>query len=697
MADLFGINPYNSFWSNYERMEGYITVLHLLVFFLIIKNIFKTEKDWVSFFVVIVAVSVLVSLFSLVEPAVQAANYIAEYGARRASTIGNPPFLASYLLLSVFLGLILIFAAKNIYLKLFCLLSIIINLIVIYITASRGAILAALTGALIILTFVFLRKRGESDKKDFKKVVLSLLIAMLAISFVVLIGYHNIDLIKSDKTVSRFITMFNSDDSVESRLFVWKMAWNGIKENPIMGWGQENFNGVYTVNQIPYRSKLVWMDRAHNIILDWMINAGLLGLFAYLSIYAAAFHTLWNNHRKKIISRNKTIIIATAITVYFIQNLFTFDTVNSYLIFFALLAYIDNLEFFKKVPYSKVKDNPVQKAYWIKPSIITFGSLVAFSLIGFYLNYIPFKQLRLYTHISRSLPKYSSFSTLLDDFNKALSYGDLGDNYIRAEMVGISEQIIKNQLYEQEGSLKLIQAAVEETEKGIAAENHNLEYITEAYGFYELLAHYNPAFITKAEALFEECMRLNPQYSRFELKRVDLHFLKKEYESAYIKLKAFTDQFQDNEAVYFKLALASILTHRENEAELALQKIKKLRSVNNKEMATGNKTVFNIKQLDILAQTSMEAKNYERAIKYYEEILSVLSTEKNIRLSRNNIQPLSDEDKMRMKARLHLQIAKVYILLHDREQAEKEAKKAAEADPEGFPSSDKQAMELSDK
>ncbi|MDH4029123.1 MAG: hypothetical protein OEU95_09860, partial [Nitrospirota bacterium] len=25
LADILGVSPYNSFWSNYERMEGYIT------------------------------------------------------------------------------------------------------------------------------------------------------------------------------------------------------------------------------------------------------------------------------------------------------------------------------------------------------------------------------------------------------------------------------------------------------------------------------------------------------------------------------------------------------------------------------------------------------------------------------------------------------------------------------------------------
>jgi putative inorganic carbon (HCO3(-)) transporter len=696
LADIFGVNPNNSFWSNYDRMEGYITVLHLVIFFLILTSIFQTEKDWKNFFSINVIVSVFVSLFFFVEPfsVIQAANYIAEYGTRRASTIGNPPFLASYLLLSVFLGLILTFSAKSIYLKLFCLLSVIINLIVIYMTASRGAILAAFIGAMIIGTFLLLRKHGDSDKMGLKKVVFILIIALLTISLFVFLFFHNIDSIKNDKTIYRFITMFSSDSSVDSRLYAWKMAWNGIKENPVIGWGQENYIGVYSVNPIPREGKLVWMDRAHNIILDWLINAGMLGLFAYLSIYGTAFHSLWNNLRKKTISRNETIIITTAITVYFIQNLFTFDNISSYMIFFSLIAYINNLESIKKVPYSNLSDNLSRKTNRIKLVIVTLVAFIVFSLISYYLNYIPFKQLRLYTQISTSLRKYNSFSTMLNDFDRALSYGNLGDNYIRKEMVGVSEQIIKYQLYGQEGALRLIQTAAEETEKGIAAENHNLEYITDAYGFYELLAQYDPSFIPKAEALLEKCLRMNPQYSKFELNRVDLYFLKKDYESAYITLKEFVDQHPDNEAAYFKLALAAILTHKKDEMGQALQKVENLRLANNKDVASGIEPVFNIKRLNMLAQSNMEARNYKHALKYYEEILSVLSTPKDIWLFRDAIQPLSEEDKMHMKAKLHLEIAGIYKLLNDKENAEMEARKAIEIDPEDISSSAMQFIDL---
>ncbi len=44
LSSIFGSNLYRSFWSNYERMEGLITYLHLFAFFLALTTMLKTEK-----------------------------------------------------------------------------------------------------------------------------------------------------------------------------------------------------------------------------------------------------------------------------------------------------------------------------------------------------------------------------------------------------------------------------------------------------------------------------------------------------------------------------------------------------------------------------------------------------------------------------------------------------------------------------
>jgi len=44
LANVFGENPYRSFWSNYERMEGLIAHLHLFAYFLVATSVLTAEK-----------------------------------------------------------------------------------------------------------------------------------------------------------------------------------------------------------------------------------------------------------------------------------------------------------------------------------------------------------------------------------------------------------------------------------------------------------------------------------------------------------------------------------------------------------------------------------------------------------------------------------------------------------------------------
>jgi hypothetical protein len=65
LATLFGINPVRSLWSNFERMEGLVTYLHLFGLFLVASSVLKSERAWQWLFRTSVAVSVIVALRGL--------------------------------------------------------------------------------------------------------------------------------------------------------------------------------------------------------------------------------------------------------------------------------------------------------------------------------------------------------------------------------------------------------------------------------------------------------------------------------------------------------------------------------------------------------------------------------------------------------------------------------------------------------
>src|SRR3989344_4236050 len=50
IATIFSVDPVKSFWSNFERMDGYITLLHLYALFLIAGAVLTVNKWWERFF-----------------------------------------------------------------------------------------------------------------------------------------------------------------------------------------------------------------------------------------------------------------------------------------------------------------------------------------------------------------------------------------------------------------------------------------------------------------------------------------------------------------------------------------------------------------------------------------------------------------------------------------------------------------------
>lgn len=666
LADLSGVHPYKSFWSNYERMEGYITILHLALYFMIVKGILRNKKEWKILFCIFLLASALVSSFAYVLPLDESTlsfkRFAAEYGTRAFSTIGNPPFLASYLLFSIFIGFVLIINTHKTYLKIVYLLPIIFNTVVIYLTGSRGAILAGLAGIIMSLSLIF---RG-----NLKKIGLLISICSVIAASAAFLTFHHSDLLKQDRTISRF-THVLSDPSVQSRIDVWKMALNGIKERPVLGWGQENFVGIYSVNQIPFAEPQIWMDRGHNIIIDWLVNAGILGLFAYLAIFISAFYCIWTVYHKQIIRKMEANILVTALFVYFIQNMFIFDTINTYLIYFTLLAYIDNLDLLERPLYSDSGDSIDSNKIVIKYFSATLSVLIIFSFVCYYLNYKPIRQCQLSLRASNSISEHNSIPVFLDEISDAQSFATFGNADLREIMVAASNFILLTGIVNVEGAFKLIKATTEQVAEGIVENRHDLEYLSEAISLYYRIAQFEPSFIDASEALIRECMRINAEYHWLYVTLADVYILKKDYESAFITLKKSVDLDPRNDKTQLKLSLAGIYTSREDIVNSSLENVKKLRMAKNNDIASGMEAVFSTAELRQIVKGYKEMKHYQRAIQYLEEIIDILSGQEWKRVSHR-------------KARVHMEIARIYQALDDKENAAKEAKKAAALDPEYY-------------
>lgn len=579
--------------------------------------------------------------------------------------------------LITFVGLILIFNTKRLYLRYIYLLSVILNSIIIYLTATKGVILAALFGVIFFSLFIITGKLETPKERLLKNVALSM-IGVIIISSLAFWSFRNTftryvgdtDFIQKEKPLFRLATMF-SGSSTRSRLRHWRVAWDGFKKRPVLGWGQENFVSVYTINQVP-NNENISIDRVHNIVLEWLVNAGLLGIFSYLAIFGFAFYVTWAAFRKNFIVKIEALTIITALVVYFVQNLFTFDTINTYLVFFTLLAYIDNLAYPGGTSYSE--DNIKSKKLWLKSISVALAALLIFSFTAYFINYKPIRESQLTKHIfiSSSSEKHKSFLTVLDDFHKALSYKTFGDPDVIRAMVSLSNEILRLKLFTQEGALQFVQATSEEAKKLLAFDRYNLKYWVSLIDLYSAIAFYEPSYIPKAEALIKQ---VSPEKEWLYLTladnfifkadnlilKADNLILKKDYESAFNALKKAEALRPENEKIQLKLALIGISTQRKDIVNSALDNVKNIR-MSKDDVASGKKSIFSADELLVLAQASEEVKNFSQALQFHKEIISIFPGE----------------------AKRHFDIAKIYLSLGDKANALKEAEKAAELDPVNY-------------
>lgn len=102
VSTIFGLGIYSSFWSNYERMSGLFHLAHLVMFFLTLVGMFRTKQDWHAFFTFSIFTSTLMAFLGLSQ-FLQIDFLLQSSGGERLSgTLGNPTFLAAYLIFNLF-------------------------------------------------------------------------------------------------------------------------------------------------------------------------------------------------------------------------------------------------------------------------------------------------------------------------------------------------------------------------------------------------------------------------------------------------------------------------------------------------------------------------------------------------------------------------------------------------------------------
>lgn len=240
-ASLIGIHPLDSMIGGSIRGQGIIFFMGLWIFGFTVRLFSNGSKT-------LLLKSLALSNF--IESIIVILQYKSGWlvGGRAIGTIGEPNSLAAFLILSSLGGLLI----KNLKIRI---LFYLITLVAIVMTGSVTGLASFLTLASV---YLILKLNGGAKFLAFS-------FLFLAISLV-LVG-----------------TFEYKNKTIDDRSLIWLVAIKAMSERPLIGYGAESGEAVFNTSFIKWQSALdgLTIDRAHNLILDLLMWAGIPGFVVF--------------------------------------------------------------------------------------------------------------------------------------------------------------------------------------------------------------------------------------------------------------------------------------------------------------------------------------------------------------------------------------------------------------------------------
>jgi putative inorganic carbon (HCO3(-)) transporter len=638
LSTLKSINPERSFWGTMERMEGLLTPLHLFVFFVVLVGVFRERKDWLNFLRFAVLLSIPIGITAII----QKMGIFYFYGTtsptspRITATLGNAVFYGSYLVLTIFLAIFLAVLEEKKGLRVLFWIITILNAILLLLTGTRGAWIGMAVGFFLLLNWLIFFAKISEEKR--KKVLFLTFFFLLFFSLFIL--FSKLGYLPGTNFFYRFEELFDIlANFKESRFFVWKLAIDAWRKNPLRGYGPESFSYIFDTN---YKASFIEMipegefyDRSHNQIIDILFSNGIFGLMSYLAIFGSAVFLIFK-YRKKFNPTLSFILICLLLS-YFIQNIFAFDTISSYLTLFLILGFIDinfkkDQEVINKNQSQEFVVKPLQLLnkkllYYLRTTII----LLTFIFLIFTIYVVNIKPLLVNIKITeaRAFMRKGEINKAIESINKSIIPGD----FTNFEAYYYSAALLFNNLsyLQREGwgkdisqEFQTLVKPLEDHLEGKAEIKKMNTYLLLAYIYKNIFfIEKDPKFLEDEERVLGKALKLNPQYITTYRLAGEMRFLQKRNEEGKVFLLKAFELDRNYEAFYKWMAQSLFESGEKKEGVESLRKGMKFGDFYTKEN-------FNLETIWQIGDVYVELKDYQGLASFYEETILLYPKELKI-------------------------------------------------------------------
>jgi putative inorganic carbon (HCO3(-)) transporter len=375
---LSSIDPVLSFYGIFERQMGLSSYLFFFLWFILVSfNLLSDMERKIKRLVTVAVISgTLVAIYGLLQ--IFNIDFFAwsepPYLTHRAfSSLGQPNFLASWLLLVIPLSGYLIYINRRLLVKGGFILALLVQLACLFFTGSRGGLLSLFVALIVFLVYLLVSSSWSRNKKIF------IVLAATLIGGVALISFNYF-------SSGRLNNLANYNvGSVGARLNFYVAAASASKVRPLLGYGLETGNKIfisyYQSDWGVYDNVGSTTDRAHNLILDILLSAGVVGLLLFAAFYYFFFWLARANIKQKK-QTALSLSLALAAVAYLFSLLFSFTIVIGEIYFWLFLALLVAINY--TGDYGEKSDNGEEPKKNFQLTIIKFGVALIFIIFAGY-------------------------------------------------------------------------------------------------------------------------------------------------------------------------------------------------------------------------------------------------------------------------------------------------------------------------
>jgi len=513
LSSYLSLNPTISFLGSYERQQGFYNLLAYLGIFVVAITIIKDYKKVKGVIIALLASVFVACIYGIIQLlGLDFLSWSESSVTRIFSTLGQPNFFGHFIVVilpfSIYAAIFLIYKW---WWRLAMSFLIVSEFIALLFTYSRSAWIALVASSIIVALLHLWNKK-------FHKLTLSIVIAGI-IAIVVLaspgprnfilsrVDYSNINLTGRIFSVLDFKAGSNA-----IRFKYWQASYQAILDAPwyrkLFGFGPDAQSGVFVGQYQPdwgyYERINSFPDRAHNFILDNLLQFGLVGLLLSFFIIFVCLKSLI---KKLLRTKGQDywfgLALLSSILAYGINNLFSFSLTTMSMLWWLILG----LAWLYGNDYPDFHWKKIN--FFQKPSrFIIFFAITGLSIVLFFGFDIRPLVADYYYMKAKRAEAISDCRGALDNMEKVMEWYPTSHFYSRIYLFHAANCF--SAVDSQSGKQQIVNNMVDQAEALLSKDKQFYTLIDLAHA-YSILGYYaNEKYFINAEEYYKQMIRINP-------------------------------------------------------------------------------------------------------------------------------------------------------------------------------------------